>query len=384
MNLLNSLSQMLDSKRNVPTRDREKGIGNKSTPSLERLESLCLLSTLQTIVEPTISVGPTLTNFGTGPSAYQGPQPYTPSVPLFDPSLGTLVAVHVTGSTELVSQIGVENLSHTSATTITANTGGNFEVDGAGTNPITGTLTGTPQTFDAKTFDGKIDYSGTSGHTFAPSPATATISETLTSPSDLSFFTATTGHTSTSPTLSAFANSNATAPGGNLATSVMTKASSQLTFSYDFIPATCPSVVSVVRYGVHRERTQLIVTFSGPVDPVAASNASNYQLVRRGPNGQYTPTPQTIVPIQQVVYNPNTNTATIVPVRSIPIHQHVQLTVKAAIFHCADETDFTTVLGGKSSIGGFIYHNSGRFFSAKDGKLQLPETSPPPGFLMNI
>jgi hypothetical protein len=383
MSLLDALNQMLDSKRGSGIRDREKGSGNKSTPSVERLESLCLLTTLQTITLPPVSIGPIPTNFGNGADAYEGPQAYNGSIPLFDPSLGTLVAVHVTGSAQIDSQIGVENLSHSSATTATETTAGNFEDDGVGTTPITGSFSGPAQSASLGTFDGTIDYSGTSGHTFAPSTQSATIDKTLTSAADLAFFTASPGRTTTTPTLSAFAHSNATAPGGNLSTSVRTAASGQLTISYQYIPA-CPSVVSVVRYGVHREHTQIIVTYSGKVDPALASNASNYQLVRRGANGQFTPTRATIVPIKEVVFNPNTNTATIVPVRSINVHQRVQLTVKSPVFNCPDDMDYKTVLGGKSGLGGFVYHHSGRFFSVHNGKLQLPQTSPPPGFLTNL
>ncbi|MDR3636951.1 MAG: choice-of-anchor E domain-containing protein [Isosphaeraceae bacterium] len=383
MNLLNSLSKILNSMRSFGNRGREKGIGNKSNPSIERLESLCLLSTLQTIVEPTVSVGPTLTNFGTSPSAYEGPQAFSPTVPLFDPSLGTLVAINVSGSAQLVSQIGVENLSNSSPATITADTAAGYEVDGISSNPITGTITGNSQTFNATTFDGTIDYSGSSGHTFAPSTATSTISETLSSPSDLAFFTATTGHTSITPTLSATGQSSVTAPGGNLATSVMTKASGQLTISYEYIAPTPPSVVSVVRYGVHREQTQLIVTFSGNVDPVQASNASNYQLLRRGANGQYSPTTASTIPIKQVIYNAETNTATIIPAHSFSFRTSVQLTIKGAVFGSGGK-DYSTVFGGKSSVGGFIYHNSGRFFSVQNGKLQLPQTTPPPGFVTTL
>lgn len=383
MNLLNSLNQLIDPMRTRGNRDREKGLGTRSTPSLERLESLCLLSTLQTITEPTIRVAPTLTDFGNTPGAYTGPQPFTPSVPLFDPSLGTLVAVHINGSAEIVSQIGVENLSRSTGTSVSALTTGGYAVNGVGANAITGTLSGDKLTFQAGTFDGTIDYSGTSGHTFAPSAATSTISQTLTSPSDLSFFTATTGHTSIAPTLSANAQTDVTASGGNLAKSVRTNASGELTVSYDYIPKAPPSIVSVVRYGVHRERTQLIVTFSGQVDPAAASNASNYQLVRRGANGQFTPNPRSVIPIQRVVYNAASQTATIIPAKSFSFRDRVQLTIKGAVLG-AGANDYTTVLGGRSSLGGFVYHHTGRFFAVSNGKLKLPQTTPPPGFISGL
>ena len=123
--------------------------------------------------------------------------PFAPPINLFNPSLGTLTAVHISASATLTSQIQSENTSTTSGAAITGFTNGTFTITGLGT-PITGNLNGTTSTFPATTFDGNLDYMGTSGVTFSPLTTTQSSAATITDPTQLAYFEASSGRTTIS------------------------------------------------------------------------------------------------------------------------------------------------------------------------------------------
>ena len=70
----------------------------------------------------TVSIGNTPTNFTN--------QPLSPTLNLFNPSLGTLLSVTISHSATIQSNITSQNLSPSSATVITATFSGSYQIDG--------------------------------------------------------------------------------------------------------------------------------------------------------------------------------------------------------------------------------------------------------------
>ncbi len=122
-------------------------------------------------------------------------------------------------------------------------------------------------------------------------------------------------------------------------------------------PAPCPTVDSLVRYGVHHQQTQLVLTFSGVVDASKASNPANYYVFSSA--GQY-------IPIKSATYDPTTNSVTLIPQRQINVHYHFDLSV---MLPCANGcTSVVVPFGGKESLAGFTNHQ-GQFVSVQNGHI---------------
>jgi hypothetical protein len=79
-----------------------------------------------------------------------------------------------------------------------------------------------------------------------------------------------------------------------------------------------PTVLSVLRYGVHRQPTVLVLRFSKPLDPARAQNTGNYFILSHAsrPN-----------PVALAVYNPASESVVLFPRRKIDIHHPAQLLV---------------------------------------------------------
>ena len=58
---------------------------------------------------------------------------------------------------------------------------------------------------------------------------------------------------------------------------VNTLASAVVTVAYDYVPS-CPKPTGIIRFGVHRQQTQLVVSFNGPANPTDAQNPANYTI----------------------------------------------------------------------------------------------------------
>jgi hypothetical protein len=108
----------------------------------------------------------------------------------------------------------------------------------------------------------------------------------------------------------------------------------------------CPTVADIGRIGVHHQQTQLIVTFSGVVDPTLAENPNNYAVITKTGDR---------IHMNTATYNPATNSVTLIPETRLNVHLHFLLSV---LLPCAPGMPPQTVLvpfGGKSSLIGF--HN---------------------------
>jgi uncharacterized repeat protein (TIGR01451 family) len=162
----------------------------------------------------------TLTNFN-----------LTQAVQQLDPALGTLLSVTVTNSGSITSDIKVENTSTTSAASITGNVGGDMTLTGPGVSLATSPDRNTG-TFNASTFDGAVDFAGSSGTDFGPRTASASQSLVLTGPAMNAFL----GTGTLNLNESAVATSTASG-GGNVLVSLTSQAQATVTVTYRYTPS---------------------------------------------------------------------------------------------------------------------------------------------------
>jgi hypothetical protein len=293
----------------------------------------------------TVALGTTLTNFTN--------QPLTPDLNLFNPALGTLLSVTVSHSATVQGTITSQNLSPTSGTVITATFTGSFQINGLN-QPIAQPakmLTSAPT--PAGPFGSPTDTV-----TFPPFALTDSATTTFTDPASLAFYTSSSGRSAVTVTMSATATAAASAPNGNLLTTASSSGSSSVTVTYMYLPA-CPTVSGIGRIGVHHQRTELVVTFDGTVDPVKAENTGNYSVLTR--SGK-------TIPIKSAIFNPSTNSVTLVPAQRLNVHEHFRLSL---VIPCPNEPTPETVVipfGGKRSLIGFHNHR-GEFVTVKDGRI---------------
>ncbi|MCA3256356.1 MAG: choice-of-anchor E domain-containing protein [Alphaproteobacteria bacterium] len=164
----------------------------------------------------TLSFGPNNTNWST-----------TFNFDKFDTNLGTLQAINITLNGTVLGSIQFENLgspgtvnTSLSATIALAN----------GVNPIVVTLPAASFTDTATSFDGTIDFDGTSGSTRSGISSSAANSVTLTSAPAFALFS---GLGQIPLTLSAMATSSGNG-GGNLLTLFNTQASGSASLYYTY------------------------------------------------------------------------------------------------------------------------------------------------------
>lgn len=169
------------------------------------------------------------------------------SVSKFDPALGTLQSVSITFTGSIVGSAQAESLD-TSPTTVTETFQGQIIL----TRPDLSTLASVlPQAQFVDTFtsfDGTIDFAGTSGTSHMNVSATQTVNVTTPPPaSDLALFTGPIGNPGTI-TLPVSATGTSTASGsGNLITQFTQDASADVQVCYNYIPNvppvfTCPGI----------------------------------------------------------------------------------------------------------------------------------------------
>ena len=294
----------------------------------------------------TVSLGNTATNFTN--------QPLSPVLSLFNPSLGTLLSVTVSHTATVESSITSQNLSPTSATVITAGFTGSSQIDGL-SQPIlqpSRTLISVPM--PAGPFG-----SGSDTVAFPPLVITDSSTTTLTDPTSLAFYTSSSSRSTTTLTMSATATASASAPNGNLLTTANSSASSTVNVTYTYLPTACPTVSGIGRIGVHHQRTELVVTFDGVVDPAKAANPLDYEVIR--PSGK-------TIPIKSATFNPATNAVTVIPAVKLNVHYHFKLSV---VIPCPNEQTPETVIvpfGGKGSLIGFHNHK-GEFVTVQNGRI---------------
>ena len=300
----------------------------------------------------TVSLGTTLTNFTNVPLA--------PDVNLFNPSLGTLLSVTVGHTATITSNITSQNLSPSSPTTITASLSGSYQIDGLNQPISQPTKTVTSQPIGVGVFGSANDTA-----TFPPIVIPDSSTTTFTDASSLAFFTASANRSAIGLTMNATAVATANAPNGNLLTTTNTSASSSVTVSYTYLPTPpppptpCPTVVSVGRIGVHHQRTELVVTFSGTVDAAKADNPANYFVTNASGNK---------IPIVSASFDPATNAVTLLPVHWLNVHLRYNLSL---VVPCANEQTPQTVVisfGTKWDLIGF-HNKRGGFVSVNNGKV---------------
>ena len=296
----------------------------------------------------TVSIGETLTNFTN--------EPLTPNVNLFDPSLGTLLSVTVSHSATLQSNIISQNLSPSSPTVITAALSGSFQIDGLN-QPISQPTTA----ISSQPIPAGVFGSGTDTVTFPPIVIANSATTTVTDPASLAFFTSSPDRSTVTLTMNATGAASASAPNGNLLTTTDTAAMSAVTVTYTYLPPTpaCPTVGGLGRIGVHHQRTKLIVSFDGTVDPTKAENPGDYSVIAR--SGK-------TIPIKSASFDPATNSVTLIPARRLNVHYDFRLSLAIP---CPNEQTSETVVipfGGKRSLIGFHNHR-GEFVSVKNGRI---------------
>ena len=82
--------------------------------------------------------------------------------------------------------------------------------------------------------------------------------------------------------------------------------------------ATPPAVVSLKRYGVHRQPTTLVLAFSTPLDPARAEDAGNYRII--APDGR-------TIAVDSASYDPGTRTVSLRPHQALDVHRRYRLIV---------------------------------------------------------
>src|SRR5262249_39988717 len=89
----------------------------------------------------------------------------------FDPSLGTLQSVTITNSGCITSDLRVENTSTNSPSVITGTVSGNLTLTGPNGLSIQTNLSQYAGSYSATSFDGQLDFAGTSGDDFGSKTA---------------------------------------------------------------------------------------------------------------------------------------------------------------------------------------------------------------------
>jgi hypothetical protein len=310
-----------------------------------------------TFTPAAVTTAPQTVSLAATPTDYTN-QPLTPNLNLFNPALGTLLSVTVSYSASAQSTITSQNLSPSSPTTITASLTGSFQVNGlneAITEPST-TLTSQPE--PAGTFGSPTDTVD-----FPPLVLTQSATTTYTDAASLAFFTASSTSSTTTVTMSAAVSGSATAPNGNLNTIVDSSGMATVTVSYTYqpppVPATCPTVTTIGRIGVHQQPTQLVVTFDGTVDVAKAEDPADYAVLLAGGRP---------VPITSATFDASTNSVTLLSSQRLNVHHDYRLSI---VIPCANETTPQTVVipfGTKFSLIGFHNHQ-GEFVTVSNGKI---------------
>jgi hypothetical protein len=111
----------------------------------------------------------------------------------------------------------------------------------------------------------------------------------------------------------------------------------------------CPTVVNVVRYGVHEQPMHIVVTFSAQVTSAQAENINNYHLYKRGPDGKF----NVPVRVKSAVYDPATNSVTLSFAHSYNVHYFAEITVTNP---CPGCPSFSGILNKKYILGDIDDH----------------------------
>ncbi len=157
----------------------------------------------------------------------------TGSLPQFDPALGILTRVEVTGSAEITSQIKAES-QDSDPQLITAIVSGEIGLALSSSYQLASTPNVDAGTFSAAPYDGTPDFGGPSGHDFGTHSATDS-STLIIADAGTAFFV---GTGSVPFSASALATSRTTG-GGNVLNEIATTASAAVAITYHYQPHVC-------------------------------------------------------------------------------------------------------------------------------------------------
>ncbi len=88
-----------------------------------------------------------------------------------------------------------------------------------------------------------------------------------------------------------------------------------------------PSVTGLVRTGIHRQPTTLVLTFTGPLDPTRAQNVASYAIETLGGPGRGGSLVGHVIVLSAAVYDPATLSVTLFPVERLDIHNQYRLLI---------------------------------------------------------
>ena len=323
----------------------------------------------------------------------------------FNPSLGTLHSVQISSDVSYNSSITITNLSQvTPATGITAMlSGASYQIGGLG--PVADDLRDSDEVGDGAdlpVWNGKPGQEPTDTIDLSVEDKQNLV---LTSAQDLAFYTAQAAQTTLTPTMTGLGGGVASARMATARSRNRPWSHAQLTITYTYIPSapclinpgqyklvqvpTPPGVIDgkasengvvfpnpgspqmllvtvnttsdnlinndfgkltasppvpgmITRFGVHHQRTRLVLPFTGTVDPTLASNPKNYVVIA---------SPTLHIPVVSAKFNPATNAVTLIPARRLNFRSHYVLS-----FHLPTPNGALVNLpfGGEQDLGGFL------------------------------
>jgi hypothetical protein len=122
----------------------------------------------------------------------------------------------------------------------------------------------------------------------------------------------------------------------------------------------CPTPGTLVRYGVHHQQTQLVLSFVGPVNPTLVNNPANYFVTTA--NGRQ-------IRVVSATFDPATNSVTLIPAKNLNVHFRYDLSVALP---CNGPCNNVVIpFGGRKSLGGFQNHR-GQFVPVVNGEIIRP------------
>jgi uncharacterized repeat protein (TIGR01451 family) len=113
-----------------------------------------------------------------------------------------------------------------------------------------------------------------------------------------------------------------------------------------------PRVLSLQRFGIHRQPTILVLTFNELLDPARAQNPANYQILTVVQCGRSRYRTGRAIRISSVLYNPATKSVTIFPAERLDLHKLYQLTVNGLAPNGLTDTSGNLLDGSASGTPG--------------------------------
>ncbi|WP_406696930.1 choice-of-anchor E domain-containing protein [Singulisphaera sp. Ch08] len=370
---------------------------------------------------PTVSTTPQVLSLGSTPTPFTD-RSYTPtSFNLFDPSLGTLTSVSISSSATLNSSIVAENPAPIPIA-ITATLNGSYQINGllepivnSGTttagpvlvqaddplNPTANDLpfnlsVSNPSTTQVLTSPAALQFFTSGAGRTTISPTVSATADVLVTGTGVQFTNITRAQAATmiitynyipkvcipngqytivqNPNPDQLINGKTSQPPDSVYPAPPTGQLQMLQVTVNDVDLphndfaklppgfvgneVCPTPGTIVRYGLHHQQTQLVLSFVGTVDPVRANNPANYSVTTA--NGQH-------IRINSATFNPVTNTVTLIPARHLNVHHRYDLSVSLPCnTGCGDTV--VVAFGGRKSLGGFQNHR-GQFVPVVNGVL---------------